>query len=190
MRTENVDVMRKTFWGGGTVSLASSATDFHVLKCRPSDKFEDGTVAFLDIISLQHGFDFLRKTLGGVTAVHDHVHSLTRHAYERLAALKHTNGAPMLTIFGAHDHQEPEAVQGGIINFEVLDCDGELVSYRTVEKEAADAGFHIRAGVHHGYSIDLLCFKTLASAARSQKCTVTAGAGQVQSILPFGPNVK
>ena len=27
-------MMRKTFWGGGTVALAASADDFHVLKCR------------------------------------------------------------------------------------------------------------------------------------------------------------
>jgi molybdenum cofactor sulfurtransferase len=147
MRTENVDIMRKTFWGGGTVSLASSASDFHVLKCKPSDKFEDGTVAFLDIICLQHGFDFLQKELGGVAAVHKHVHALTRHMYERLAALKHSNGAPLLTIFGAHTHPNPEAAQGGILNFEVLDCDGEMISYRMVEKEAADEGFHIRAGM-------------------------------------------
>jgi hypothetical protein len=32
---------------------------------QPSDKLEDGTVSFLDIISLRHGFDFLSK-LGGV----------------------------------------------------------------------------------------------------------------------------
>ena len=43
------------FWGGGTVSLATSSDNFHVLKCRPADKLEDGTVNFLDIIALKVG---------------------------------------------------------------------------------------------------------------------------------------
>jgi hypothetical protein len=34
VRSDAVDILRKVFWGGGTVSLATSADDFHVLKCR------------------------------------------------------------------------------------------------------------------------------------------------------------
>lgn len=45
----------QVFWGGGTVALATSSDHFHVLKCRPSDKLEDGTVSFLDIMALKHG---------------------------------------------------------------------------------------------------------------------------------------
>lgn len=56
------------FWGGGSVALATSSDNFHVLKCRPSERLEDGTVSFLDIAALRHGFDLL-KNLGGMTAV-------------------------------------------------------------------------------------------------------------------------
>lgn len=147
VRTENVELLEKVFFGGGTVALATSSDDFHVFKCRPSDKLEDGTVPFLDILNLQHGFDFLRR-LGGIGRIQDHVHALTRHAYSRLSALRHANGAPLLEIFGNHRHPSPRDVQGGIINFEVLDPAGEVVSYRLVEREAAAAGFHIRTGSH------------------------------------------
>ena len=146
MRIENVDLMRKTFWGGGTVALAASSNDFHVLKCRPSDKFEDGTLPFLDIIALQHGFDFIERSLGGVERIRDHVHALTHAAYDRIAGLRHGNGAPVAKVFGNHEHADPEATQGAIINFEVLDVEGNEVSYRYVERAAAEAGFHIRAG--------------------------------------------
>eukprot|EP01024_Parvocaulis_polyphysoides_P007510 TRINITY_DN12238_c0_g2_i1.p1 TRINITY_DN12238_c0_g2~~TRINITY_DN12238_c0_g2_i1.p1 ORF type:complete len:299 (-),score=24.38 TRINITY_DN12238_c0_g2_i1:1415-2242(-) len=37
-------------------------------------------------------------------------------------------------------------IQGGIVNFEVLRPDGTVMSYKTVEKEAAKAGLHIRTG--------------------------------------------
>lgn len=53
VRVDAADILHKLFWGGGAVSLATSSADFHVLKCRPADKLEDGTVNFLDIISLK-----------------------------------------------------------------------------------------------------------------------------------------
>lgn len=53
------------FWGGGTVALATASDNFHVLKCKPSDKFEEGTVAFLDIIALKHGINLI-NSLGGM----------------------------------------------------------------------------------------------------------------------------
>lgn len=146
MRTDNAETLRKTFWGGGTVELATSAEPFHVLKCRPSDKFEDGTVAFLDIIALRHGFDFLEHTLGGVAEVQKHVHALTRYSYARLSSLRHANGAPMVLLFGNHAYPAADHMQGGILNFEVLDETGAEVSYKLVEKRAAAAGLHIRAG--------------------------------------------
>lgn len=37
-------------------------------------------------------------------------------------------------------------VQGGIVNFEVLRPDGSVFSYKTFEREAAEAGFHVRTG--------------------------------------------
>lgn len=53
VRVDAAEVLKKLFWGGGAVSLATSSADFHVLKCRPADKLEDGTVNFLDIIALK-----------------------------------------------------------------------------------------------------------------------------------------
>jgi molybdenum cofactor sulfurtransferase len=34
IRTEAVPLMRKVFWGGGSVALATSRDNFHVLKCK------------------------------------------------------------------------------------------------------------------------------------------------------------
>jgi selenocysteine lyase/cysteine desulfurase len=55
VRVDAAEILKKLFWGGGAVSLATSSADFHVLKCRPADKLEDGTVNFLDIVSLKVG---------------------------------------------------------------------------------------------------------------------------------------
>ena len=76
----------------------------------------------------------------------DHVYALTRYFYERLANMKHSNGSPIARVFGKHTNRSPREVQGGILNFEILDAHRCPVSYRTVETDAAAAGFHIRTG--------------------------------------------
>ncbi len=68
---------------------------------QPSDKLEDGTVSFLDIISLKHGFNMIRQ-LGGIQRIQAHVASLTEWTYNALTRLKHSNGAPMAKVFGKH----------------------------------------------------------------------------------------
>jgi hypothetical protein len=49
--------------------------------------------------------------LGGIGAVQAHVASLTGYMFRALSALRHSNGAPMLKIFGKH--HLPNASQVG-----------------------------------------------------------------------------
>lgn len=145
VRTENIDIMQKVFWGGGSVSLATSDNNFHVLKCKPSERLEDGTISFLDVIALNHGFDFV-DSLGGVKAIQAHVTSLSDYLYNQLSHLQHSNGEPMATVFGKHSHSNRHDVQGGIVNFELIGADGYPLSYREFQDAAGAAGFHIRTG--------------------------------------------
>jgi hypothetical protein len=80
---------------------------------QPSDKLEDGSVSFLDIISLKHGFNYIER-LGGIHKVQAHVTSLTSWLYEALSKLKHSNGRPMLRIFGKHAHPNAAEVCHGL----------------------------------------------------------------------------
>eukprot|EP00192_Tetraselmis_astigmatica_P006998 CAMPEP_0117665662 /NCGR_PEP_ID=MMETSP0804-20121206/9940_1 /TAXON_ID=1074897 /ORGANISM="Tetraselmis astigmatica, Strain CCMP880" /LENGTH=786 /DNA_ID=CAMNT_0005473111 /DNA_START=68 /DNA_END=2428 /DNA_ORIENTATION=- len=145
IRTENIEMLKKVFWGGGSVALATSADNFHVLKCQPAERLEDGTIAFLDIIALNHGFNYT-DMLGGVARIQAHVQCLTDYLYKALKSMKHSNGNPMAVIFGKHDHPDKEKVQGGIVNFEVLGADGGVLSYREIQQAAGEAGFHLRTG--------------------------------------------
>ncbi|GMH33807.1 hypothetical protein BSKO_01641 [Bryopsis sp. KO-2023] len=145
-RVDATDVLKKVFWAGGSVALATSKDNFHTFKCRPSDRLEDGTVAFLDIINLKHGFRMMEE-LGGISRIQAHVESLRGWLYHRLVSLRHSGGEAMTRIFGKHHLPHPEMLQGGILNFEVCRPDGSAYSYRTFEREAADAGFHVRTGI-------------------------------------------
>lgn len=40
--------------------------------------------------------------LGGISAIQAHVASLSEYLYKGLAGLRHSNGAPMVQVFGKH----------------------------------------------------------------------------------------
>eukprot|EP00899_Mesostigma_viride_P007506 jgi/Mesvir1/16757/Mv15130-RA.2 len=101
VRTEDAELLNKVFWGGGTVALAAASSNFHVLKCNPYERMEDGTVPFLDIISLEHGFRAIER-LGGIRAVQAHVAALTHWLADHMRALRHASGAPVIKLFGKH----------------------------------------------------------------------------------------
>eukprot|EP00210_Caulerpa_lentillifera_P000805 g779.t1 len=145
-KVDGIEILDKVFWAGGSVALATSKDDFHVLKCRPTERLEDGTVAFLDIISLKHGFETLKR-FGGMMRIQQHVTSLTEWLYRRLNSLQHSNGRPLVKIFGKHGAPNSRDVQGGILNFELLGPNGKVLSYKSFELEAAKSGFHIRTGI-------------------------------------------
>jgi hypothetical protein len=52
------------------------------------------------------------ERLGGITAIQVHVASLTEYLYERLTALRHSNGRPMVQIFGKHHYANHREVRG------------------------------------------------------------------------------
>ncbi|KAI8474571.1 MAG: pyridoxal phosphate-dependent transferase [Monoraphidium minutum] len=145
VRVDAAAELRKMFWGGGSVALATSAGDFHVLKCRPSEMLEDGTVSFLDIAALRHGFD-LMASLGGIRAIQSHVEAMRAWTHDQLITLRHSNGEPLVALFGKHHLPDAAGVQGGIFNFALLKPDGALFSYKSFEVAAADAGLHVRTG--------------------------------------------
>lgn len=167
VRNERLGLLRKTYWGGGSVFLATAQLDWHQLKDFPM-RFEDGTLPFLDIVALQFGLRVF-KDLGGTPAVERHAHAVSRYAYERLAALRHSNGAPMVRVFGAHARVEADGYerggkkaagmgtlprgmdrrplgQGSTINLLLLDPQGEVRSYRSAGLRMAQAGLHVRVG--------------------------------------------
>lgn len=79
-------------------------------------------------------------------AVHAHVSSLQEWTYAALTALRHSNGAPLLRIFGKH--ADAPAEQSGIFQFLVLRADGSVVATEDVEVTAGAAGVQLRSGCH------------------------------------------
>ncbi|NXV47308.1 MOCOS sulfurase, partial [Uria aalge] len=138
-------LLRKTYFGGGTAAAYLAGDDFYFPRKSIAERFEDGTVSFLDIIALKHGFDVLEKLTGGMEKIKQHTFVLAHYTYTVLSALKYANGAPVVRIYSDTDFSNPD-VQGPIINFNVLDENGEVIGFSEVDKMASLYNIHVRTG--------------------------------------------
>ncbi|HYJ79183.1 MAG TPA: aminotransferase class V-fold PLP-dependent enzyme [Longimicrobiaceae bacterium] len=131
--------LHRPWFSGGTVRFVSAQNRLH-LSHVTGRAFEDGTPNYLGIAAAAAGLDFVGEI--GVERIHDHVMGLTALLLERLAALHHTGGAPLVRVYG------PAGVErrGGTVAFNLLDPAGELVDFRAVEERASAAGMSIRTG--------------------------------------------
>ncbi|DBA69485.1 TPA: hypothetical protein ACH3X2_001170 [Trebouxia sp. C0005] len=140
---------RKRYFGGGTVAVSLAEEDFFRRR-KGAAGLEDGTAHYLGIAAVRHGFHQL-AALGGFPAIGDHTQSVTRWFAQRLAALRHADGAPLCVLYGAYHLQSgaqaPGAVgQGPVVTFNLLRHDGSFFGCREVEKLAGLHGILLRTG--------------------------------------------
>ncbi|KAK9396675.1 molybdenum cofactor sulfurase [Crotalus adamanteus] len=138
-------IILKTFFGGGTAAAYLAEEDFYSPRQSVAERFEDGTVSFLDIIAVKHGFDVLEKITGGMENIKQHTFALAYHTYTVLSTLKYANGAPLVRIYSDTDFNNSD-IQGPIINFNVLDENGDIIGYSQVDKLAGLYNIHMRTG--------------------------------------------
>ncbi|GBF95159.1 molybdenum cofactor sulfurase [Raphidocelis subcapitata] len=131
------------YFGGGSVLDATAEGIWRMLMPLP-EGLETGTTPFLDIIQLKHGFSILNGPMGGMHAINAHVSALREWGYAQLSQLRHSNGAPLLRIFGAHERGAHH--QSGIFQFLVLRANGSAVAAPQVQDDASVASLHLRAG--------------------------------------------
>src|SRR5258708_5358236 len=74
--------------------------------------------------------------------IHQRVMCLTGWLIDRLAALRHGHGEPMVRIYGPASPGD----RGGTVAFNLLDPGGRVVDERAVARATAAAGISIRTG--------------------------------------------
>lgn len=96
-------------------------------------RFEDGTLPFLSILALRHGFDTLKRLNLDMNAISKHSFSLAQYVYKNLATLHHSNGKPVVIFY--HDSTFNDInLQGSTVNFNLLRDNGEYVGNTEVSK--------------------------------------------------------
>jgi selenocysteine lyase/cysteine desulfurase len=139
IRNEVLSKLRRPWFAGGTVNFATVQGRKHILSPREAG-FEDGTLNFLSIPAVSIGLRYLQSI--GMDAIGTRVRCLTHWLLERLVAMRHGNGRPMVRIYGP---LTPE-MRGGTITLNFYDPDGHLVDYRRVEELAGAQRISLRTG--------------------------------------------
>lgn len=148
VRNSSSDVLKRNYFGGGTVQIALSSERFHVPRLEISERFEDGTLPFLSIVAVRHGLEAVQRLVpggcGGVAAAR-HSLSLARRAFYHLLRLHHANGAPVAVLYGDTDYSSVET-QGAVVNFNLLRPSGEFVGFVEVLNMANLHNIQLRTG--------------------------------------------
>ena len=131
--------LRRPWFSGGTILAASAQGGWHRMLDDEAG-FEDGTVNFLSIPDVTTGIDWISGI--GVDLIHQRVSMLTGWLLECLGRMRHSNGAPLVRLYG------PSSVEarGGTVALNFLDPAGQVVDERAVARDAADAGISLRTG--------------------------------------------
>ncbi|XP_042860598.1 molybdenum cofactor sulfurase-like isoform X2 [Penaeus japonicus] len=135
----------KSYFGGGSVLMIDSRKVVVVPRPVLHDKFEDGTLAFLNIPAVRYGLDIIEKHTGGMENIQQHVFNLARYTHHSLRSYRHGNGAPVVDIYPRNDNWDIRN-QGSIVNFSLLKSDGSHIGYSQVEKFASLYNIHLRTG--------------------------------------------
>ncbi|XP_034483099.1 molybdenum cofactor sulfurase [Drosophila innubila] len=156
------EVLHKRFYGGGTINYAYPHTMDHQLRDEFHQRFEDGTLPFLSIVELLQGFRTLERLVPGrsMERISRHVHGLARYCEQQLLQLKHSNGAPLITLYNNAGYED-RSKQGGVVAFNLLTDSGGYVGFGEVACVAALHRILLRTG----------CFCNIGACQRYLKLT-------------------
>ena len=131
--------LHRPWFAGGTVNFASVQGEGHYLA--PNEAaFEDGTVDYLNIPAVKIGLQHLEKI--GVDVIGERVRCLTGWLLAQLYDLRHSNGRPMVRIYGPVNTH----MRGGTITLNFYDPNETFLDYRRIEELANEEGISLRTG--------------------------------------------
>uniref|UniRef100_T1HNR8 Molybdenum cofactor sulfurase n=1 Tax=Rhodnius prolixus TaxID=13249 RepID=T1HNR8_RHOPR len=145
VRNTSAQLLHKPFYGGGTVLIALSSENSYIPRPNLHERFEDGTLNFLSILSLDSGFKTLYSLIGDMENVSKHCFNLAKYVFYSLLKLHHSNGSPAIHLY-ADTPYEDIRTQGNIVNFNVLRANGDFVGYAEILHLANLHGIQLRTG--------------------------------------------
>ena len=131
--------LHRPWFAGGTINIASVQADTFVLS-EGETGFEDGTINYLNIPAVEIGLRYLQRI--GLSLIQTRVQCLTGWLIEHLLTLHHSNGQPLLTLYGPASTDR----RGGTIAFNFHDPSGKLFDYHDIEAEANQEKISLRTG--------------------------------------------
>lgn len=137
----------KPWFAGGTVTLASVQSAHHYLATN-HERFENGTINYLDIPAIKIGLDFIEDIQ--MQRISERVQGLTLFLYNALRTICHASGGRVVRIFGPEDRTQT----GGTLIMNFFDRNGEAFPFELIEQKANEEGISIRSGCFCNPGID------------------------------------
>ncbi len=131
--------LRKPWFSGGTITLSSANYDGHFLK-DAHERFEDGTLNYLDIPAIKVGLEFIKNI--GMDKISTRVQCLTQWLLQELSLLCHSNQNKLIHIFGTTDMER----RGGTIAMNFFDNGGFNIPFWEIEEKANKHNISLRTG--------------------------------------------
>ena len=139
IRNATLAALRRPWFAGGTVNFATVQGRLHVLSPREAG-FEDGTLNYLSIPAVEIGLRHLERV--GIDAIQTRVRCLTDWLVTGLLALRHSNGRPMVRLYGPAS----TIMRGGTVTMNFYDPNGHILDYRRIEELAGLEHISLRTG--------------------------------------------
>jgi len=139
--------LQKPWFAGGTVTMVSVAAPNSFL-VNNHERFEDGTLNYLDIPAIKNGLEYIESI--GIDRINNRIKHLTIGLIDQLQRLQHSNGVPVVKIFGPKDTN----VRGGNIVMNFYNADGSIVPFETIDIIAKEKNISIRSGCFCNPGID------------------------------------
>jgi selenocysteine lyase/cysteine desulfurase len=133
--------LRRPWYAGGTITFSSVMGDGHYLT-PGSAGFEDGTVNYLNLPAVELGLKLIESV--GIETIRTRVKCLTGWLIDQLLALRHSNGRPLVHLYGPTNTYQ----RGGTVQVNFFDPNSRMIDCAVVERMANEARISLRAGCH------------------------------------------
>lgn len=131
--------LHRPWFAGGTITVASVQGDKYYLA--PGEAaFEEGTLNYLNLPAIEIGLQHLQSI--GLDAIHRRVCCLTGWLLDSLLALRHSNGQPLIRLYGPPTTDR----RGGTITLNFFDAAGRAIDHRQIEQQANHVNISLRTG--------------------------------------------
>lgn len=140
-RKSALQKLRRPWYAGGTITF-SSVMGFNHYLTPGAAAFEDGTVNYLSIPGVEIGLNHIESI--GMDLIHTRVMCLTGWLIDQLLALRHSNGRPVIELYGPPNTE----MRGSTVQVNFFDRDGKLIDCNDVEALANGERISLRAGCH------------------------------------------
>lgn len=138
-KKESLAKLKRPWFAGGTISLASVGGDSHFLD-EGCAAFEDGTINYLNIPAIKIGLEHIQNI--GSNNIKIRLNALTDYLLKSILELKHNNGEDLIKIYG------PETIEsrGSTVTINFYDANKQLINHHLIEQAANKRMISLRTG--------------------------------------------